>query len=110
MSAAKVLTSLLDELGSASARGRRGNLALVRRMAAKDGRLMKRFVGCAARVVEVKGVYHLTRRDDVLAVLRDDPEQINPATTGCRPAPESRTARQQPLAQSACRHTPCTMS
>jgi hypothetical protein len=35
--AAKVLAALLDKLHSASARGRRGGLALVRTMTAKDG-------------------------------------------------------------------------
>jgi hypothetical protein len=35
--AAKVLTSLLDKLASASARGRRGGLAVVRTMTEKSG-------------------------------------------------------------------------
>jgi hypothetical protein len=35
--AAKTLATLLDKLRSASVRGRRGNLALVRTMTAKDG-------------------------------------------------------------------------
>jgi hypothetical protein len=35
--AAKVLASLLDKLHSASARGRRGNLAVVRTMTEKGG-------------------------------------------------------------------------